>query len=102
MREKYESLSATVLRDLAKSRGIKNTSTMKKADLVEAMLAEDAKKEKEKAANRRKNRNSQLLPRNRREKEQIQQNQPKRDQKRESVRKQARMIRSRILTAESL
>ena len=46
MREKYESLSATVLRDLAKSRGIKNTSTMKKADLVEAMLAEDAKKEK--------------------------------------------------------
>ena len=48
MREKYESLSATVLRDLAKSRGIKNTSTMKKADLVEAMLAEDAKKEKEK------------------------------------------------------
>ena len=97
MREKYESLSATVLRDLAKSRGIKSTSTMKKADLVEAMLAEDAKKK-----NRRKNRNSQLLPRNRREKEQIQQNQPKRDQKRESVRKQARMIRSRILTAESL
>ena len=98
MREKYESLSATVLRDLAKSRGIKSTSTMKKADLVEAMLAEDAKRQK----NRRKNRNSQLLPRNRREKEQIQQNQPKRDQKRESVRKQARMIRSRILTAESL
>ncbi len=56
---------------------------MKKADLVEAMLAEDAKKEKEKAAKRigEKNRNSQLLPRNRREKEQIQQNQPKRDQK---------------------
>ena len=80
MREKYESLSATVLRDLAKSRGIKSTSTMKKADLVEAMLAEDAKKEKEKAA---------------KESE-------KRDQKRESVRKQARMIRSRILTAESL
>lgn len=48
MREKYESLSVTVLRDLAKSRGIKGTSTMKKADLVEAMLAEDAKKEKEK------------------------------------------------------
>lgn len=103
MREKYESLSATVLRDLAKSRGIKSTYTMKKADLVEAMLAEDAKKEKEKAAKEsEKNRNSQLLPRNRREKEQIQQNQPKRDQKRESVRKQARMIRSRILTAESL
>ncbi len=43
MREKYESLSVTVLRDVAKSRGIKNTSTMKKADLVEAMLAEDAR-----------------------------------------------------------
>ena len=42
MREKYESLSAGVLRDLAKSRGIKGTSTMKKADLVEAMLKKDA------------------------------------------------------------
>ena len=41
MREKYESLSVTVLRDLAKSRGIKSTSAMKKADLVEAMLAKD-------------------------------------------------------------
>ena len=48
MREKYESLSVTVLRDLAKSRGIKNISGMKKSDLVEAMLAEDEKKEKEK------------------------------------------------------
>ena len=45
MREKYESLAVTVLRDLAKSRGIKNTSTMKKADLVEAMLAEDSKEQ---------------------------------------------------------
>lgn len=43
MREKYESLSAAALRDVAKSRGIKNTSTMRKAELVEAMLAEDAK-----------------------------------------------------------
>ena len=41
MREKYESLSVTVLRDLAKARGIKGTSAMKKADLVEAMLAQD-------------------------------------------------------------
>ena len=64
MREKYESLSATVLRDLAKSRGIKSTSTMKKADLVEAMLAEDAKKEKEKAAQmkgNKKNKNSKTV-----------------------------------------
>ena len=47
MREKYESLAVAVLRDLAKSRGIKGTSTMKKEQLVEAMLALD---EKEKAA----------------------------------------------------
>ena len=32
MREKYESLSVTVLRDLAKARGIKGTSAMKKVD----------------------------------------------------------------------
>jgi len=47
MREKYESLSATVLKDLAKARGIKGLTGMKKEDLVEAMLAQD---EKEKAA----------------------------------------------------
>lgn len=41
MREKYESLGVTVLRDLAKTRGIKGISAMKKADLVEAMLAQD-------------------------------------------------------------
>ena len=47
MREKYESLSAAVLKDLAKARGIKGLTGMKKEDLVEAMLAQD---EKEKAA----------------------------------------------------
>ena len=62
MREKYESLSATVLRDLAKSRGIKSTSAMKKADLVEAMLAEDAKKEKEKAAKESEKKQEQSAP----------------------------------------
>ena len=46
MREKYESLSAVVLKDLAKARGIKGLTGMKKEDLVEAMLAQD---EKEKA-----------------------------------------------------
>ena len=46
MREKYESLSLTVLKDLAKARGLKGVSSMKKGELVEAMLAED---EKEKA-----------------------------------------------------
>ncbi len=43
MREKYESLAVAVLRDLAKSRGIEGISAMKKADLVEAMLALDEK-----------------------------------------------------------
>jgi len=50
MREKYESLSLAVLRDVAKSRGLKNISAMKKADLVELMLAEDEKEKQEKAA----------------------------------------------------
>ncbi len=47
MREKYESLALADLKEVAKARGIKGTSTMKKAQLVEAMLAED---EKDKAA----------------------------------------------------
>ncbi len=52
MREKYESLSVVVLRDLAKARGLKVTAGMKKADLVEIMLQEDdrLKKEEEKKA----------------------------------------------------
>lgn len=41
MREKYESLALIQLKELAKVRGLKGTSTMKKAELVEAMLAED-------------------------------------------------------------
>ena len=43
MREKYESLSAAALKELAKARGIKYVATMKKSEVVEAMLAEDAK-----------------------------------------------------------
>lgn len=43
MREKYESLALADLKEIAKSRGIKGVSTMKKADVVEAMLAEDEK-----------------------------------------------------------
>ena len=46
MREKYESLPLTSLRDIAKARKLKGVSTMKKADIIELMLAED---EKEKA-----------------------------------------------------
>ena len=46
MREKYESLSVTVLKDLAKARGITHLSGMKKQQVVEAMLAEDEKEAK--------------------------------------------------------
>lgn len=41
MREKYESLPLVQLKELAKVRGLKGTSTMKKAEIIEAMLAED-------------------------------------------------------------
>lgn len=47
MREKYESLALADLRAIAKGRGIKGTTGMKKADLIVAMLDED---EKDKAA----------------------------------------------------
>lgn len=43
MREKYQSLALTDLKEIAKSRGIKGTSSMKKADVIEAMLALDEK-----------------------------------------------------------
>lgn len=43
MKEKYESLSLAVLRDVAKSRGIKGTSAMRKEAVIQAMLAEDEK-----------------------------------------------------------
>jgi len=43
MREKYESLSLAVLRDLAKARELKGVSTMKKSEIIELMLAEDEK-----------------------------------------------------------
>ena len=43
MREKYESLSLTVLRDVAKNRGIKGISSMRKEAVIEAMIAEDEK-----------------------------------------------------------
>ena len=46
MREKYESLALVQLKELAKHRGLKGTSTMKKAELVEAMLAEDERLKK--------------------------------------------------------
>lgn len=47
MREKYESLSLGALKEIAKARGIRGISTLKKSELVERMLQED---EKDKAA----------------------------------------------------
>ena len=38
MREKLESLNLATLKDLAKHRGVKGSSTMKKAVLIEALL----------------------------------------------------------------
>ncbi|MGN0155995.1 MAG: transcription termination factor Rho [Lachnospiraceae bacterium] len=46
MREKYESLALADLREIAKSRGIRGTSAMKKADVVEAMLQLDEEEKK--------------------------------------------------------
>lgn len=43
MRAKYESLSLAALRDIAKARGLKGITTMKKAEIVELMLEEDKK-----------------------------------------------------------
>lgn len=43
MREKYESLSLAILRDVAKNRGIKGTSTMRKEAVIDAMLEADEK-----------------------------------------------------------
>ena len=41
-REQYQTIHVTNLRELAKSRGIKRTSVMKKSELIDAMLALDA------------------------------------------------------------
>lgn len=47
MREKYESLPLLQLRELAKVRGLKGASTMKKAEVIELMLAEDERVRRE-------------------------------------------------------
>ena len=41
MREKYETLSATALRNLAKARGLKGLSGLRKEELIDRMLKED-------------------------------------------------------------
>ena len=45
MREKYESLSAGELREVAKARGLKGISALRKDELVQRMLEEDAKEQ---------------------------------------------------------
>lgn len=46
-REKYESLPLATLKDLAKARKMRGISTMKKSDLIDAMLAQDEKEKQE-------------------------------------------------------
>jgi len=48
MREKYETLALVDLRAIAKSRGIKGTSTMKKETVIDAMVALDEQEAQEK------------------------------------------------------
>lgn len=46
MREKYLSLSLGTLKELARARGMKGISTLKKSELIERMLQEDEKEKK--------------------------------------------------------
>ena len=63
MKEKYESLSLATLKDLAKARGLKGISTMRKPELIERMLEEDKKEAAEKeAAKNRLQKMSRLFP----------------------------------------
>ena len=50
MREKYESLSLATLKELAKARGLKGISTLRKPALIERMLQEDEKEQKDTGA----------------------------------------------------
>ena len=49
-RQKYETLSLQVLKDLAKARGLKGVSTLRKGPLIDRMVEEDMKEEAAKAA----------------------------------------------------
>lgn len=82
MREKYESLALPALRDIARARGLKVTSAMRKADVVEAMLAED---EKEK---------------NGVQKEEISQAEPEKAERREPERRVTRTSPARTRSSE--
>lgn len=62
MREKYESLALADLKEIAKARGIRGTSAMKKADVVEAMLLADEKEKNAAAENKNEEKASQEKP----------------------------------------
>ena len=49
-REKYESLPLATLKELAKARKMRGVSTLKKSDLIDAMLALDEQEEQREAA----------------------------------------------------
>ena len=49
-REQYESLALSDLKGIAKARGMRGTSTLKKAALIDAMLEQDRIDEEAKAA----------------------------------------------------
>ena len=49
-RERYESLALQSLREIAKNRGMKKTSTLKKADLIDALLKRDEEDARQLAA----------------------------------------------------
>ena len=53
-REKYESLPLATLRELAKARKMKGISTLKKGDLIEAMLAQMIKRNRKRPTHRQK------------------------------------------------
>ena len=53
-REKYESLPLATLRELAKARKMKGISTLKKGELIEAMLTQDETKSRKRQTHRRK------------------------------------------------
>ena len=44
-REQYEALSVVALKEIAKNRGIRHISALKKREVIERMLAEDAKEQ---------------------------------------------------------
>ncbi len=73
MREKLESLSLAVLKELAKENGIKGISSMKKKDLVEALLViseeEESSKNKKEDASAKEGRSSKTRKENKEDKE---------------------------------